>query len=254
VNEKEYKKFMVYLYNEYVRPGSRTFRTRFHHEHWELQWGWKWERLVSASNLLRYINHQCRGEDEIYHTITRERIAQLPYEIRYGARMNRRMLEDSGFMEAIDAYYDEIVGGMKLEHMPPQEIEVMRELGSSEPEAELSALIYIVKSRCKSKHSYNQEVKVSNQLKNLEDKLEQQEKELKELKDDAEIQPKKSKRWFKGLGQIAHGSALSIANIGLAMGAITIPVASETAGWGAIVSSITGVGMVLNGVGEFRGE
>jgi len=75
-------------------------------------------------------------------------------------------------MEAIDTYYDEIVEGMKLEHMPPQEIEVMRELGSSDPEAELSAMISIVKSRCKSKHSYNQEayneeVRVGNQLKNL---------------------------------------------------------------------------------------
>ena len=254
MNEKEYEKFMAYLYNEYVGSRSRRFRKHFHPMEFEHRWGWELERLVSASNLLRYINHQCREEDEIYSTITRERIAQLPNEIRHGARMNRQMLEESGFMEAIDTYYDEIVGGMKLEHMPPQEIEVMRELGSSEPEAELSALIYIVKSRCKSKHSYNQEVYVSYQLKNLEQKLEQQEKELEELKEDAEKQPQKPKRWFKGLGQIAQGSALSIANIGLAMGVITIPVAAGTAGWGAIVSSITGVGMVLNGIGEFRGE
>ncbi|MCR4320256.1 MAG: hypothetical protein NUV74_08005 [Candidatus Brocadiaceae bacterium] len=250
---------MVYLYNEYVRSRSRRFRKYFHPMEWGHRWGWEWERLVSASNLLRYINHRCRDEEEIYRTITRERIAQLPDEINDGTRTNRKMLEESGFMEAIDAYYDEIVGGMKLEHMPPQEIEVMRELGSSDPEAELSALIYIVKSRCKSKHSYNQEVRISNQLKNLEQKLEQQEQQLKELKEEElkeepEKQPKKSKRWFKGLGQIAQGSALSIANIGLAMGAITVPVAAETAGWGAIVSSITGVGMVLNGVGEFRGE
>ena len=77
---------------------------------------------------------------------------------------------------------------------------------------------------------------------------------MKELKKESDDQPRKSRRWFKGLGQIAQGSALSIANVGLAMGAITIPVATETASWGAIVSSITGVGMVLNGIGEFWGE
>ena len=77
---------------------------------------------------------------------------------------------------------------------------------------------------------------------------------MMKIKKDVKMTPKKTKRWFKGLGQIAQGTALSIANIGLAMGAITIPVAAETAGWGAIVSSITGVGMVLNGYGEFRGE
>lgn len=253
MDEKEYEKFMAYLYNEYVRSRShRRFRKHFHPMEWGHRLGWEWERLVNASNLLRYINHQCHDEDEIYRTITRERIAQLPDEIRTGAITNRNMLEESGFMEAIDAYYEEIIAGMKLEHMPEQELEVMRQLGSPEPEAELSALIYIVKSRCKNQRSYN-ELKVSNQLKNIEHKLEQQEQQPSELKENAE-KPKKSRRWFKGLGQIAQGSALSIANVGLAIGAISIPVAAETAGWGAIVSSITGVGMVLNGVGEFRGE
>ncbi|MES9900178.1 MAG: hypothetical protein ABW148_14320 [Sedimenticola sp.] len=254
MNETEYKQFMAYLYNEYVRSRSkRRFHKHFHFELGGYQ-GWQSEGLSSASNLLRYINYHCEDEDSIYYTIKKERIARLPSQIKDGLKTNRRMLEDSGFMEAIDAYYDEIVGGMKLEHMPPQEIEVMRSLGSSDPEAELSALMYIVKSRCKSKHSYNNEVRISNQLKNIEQKLEQQEQQLKELNEGSDDQPKKPKRWFKGLGQIAQGGALSIANVGLAMGSITIPVAAETASWGAIVSSITGVGMVLNGVGEFRGE
>lgn len=249
MDEKEYEKFMTYLYNEYVKSQSkRRFRKHFHYMD-SGNFDWEWERLVKVSNLLRYINHHCTDEDEIYRTIQNERIAQLPEELRNGARTNRHMLVESGFLEAIDAYYDEIVKGMKVEHMPPQEIEVMRQLGSSDPEAELSALVYIVKSKSNSKYSCN-ELKVSQQLESLEQKLEQQIQGLQELKD----VPKKSRRWFKGLGQIAQGSALSIANIGLAMGAISIPVAAETAGWGAIVSSITGVGMVLNGVGEFRGE
>lgn len=214
----------------------------FHPMEWGHRWGWEWERLSGASNLIRYINMHCENEDEIYRTFTQERIIQLPDEIRDGVRANNRMLEESGFMDAMDAYYDEIVDGMKLEHMPKQEIEVMRELGSADPKAKLTALMYIVKSRCKSKQSYNQEVRISNRLKEIEKKLDQQNEKLKESKE--EKPPKKSKRWFKGLGQIAQGSALSIANVGLAMGAITVPVAAETAGWGAIISSITGVGMV----------
>jgi len=212
-----------------------------------MEWGYESERLTGASNLLRYINHNCKEQSEIYRTINQERIEQLSNEIRDGVRTNRFMLEESGFMEAIDAYYDEIVEGMKLEHMPPQELQIMRDLGSNDPETELSAFIYIVKSRSKGRHSYNQEVRISQQLKDVEKKLDHQHEKLKELKEKADEQPKKSKRWFKGLGQIAQGSALSIANVGLAMGAISIPVAAETAGWGAIVSSITGVG-------EFRGE
>jgi len=253
VDEKEYEKFMAHLYNEHVRyRNKRVFHKHFNLE-WGHRWNWEWEQLVDASNLLRYID-RCANEYDIYRTITRERIAQLPDEIRDGARTNRHMLEESGFMEVIDTYYDEIVEGMKLEHMPPQEFEVMRELGSSDPETELSALLHVMKSRRKSRRSYNQEIKISNQLENLEKKLERQREELKELKEHPDKQPRRSRRWFKGLGQIAQGSALSIANIGLAVGAFPISVAAETAGWGAIVSSITGVGMVLNGVGEFRGE
>ncbi len=251
MDEKEYESFMKYLYQECVQ--TRNFR-RFRKHYHPMEWGYESDRLISASNLLRYINHHCNEEDEIYRTINRKRIEQLSSEVREGIRLNRRMLEDSGFMDVIDSHYFEIVDGMKLEHMPQQELQIMRELGSNDPESELSALMSIVKSRTKSNHSYNQEVRTSQQLKNIEERLDQQQDKLKELKKEPDDQPKKSRRWFKGLGQIAQGSALSIANVALTMGAITIPVATETASWGAIVSSITGVGMVLNGVGEFRGE
>jgi len=252
VDEKEYEKFMIYLYDEYVRSGDRKMARKYLHP---MELGYECEKLVRASNLLRYINRHCRSEDEIYRTIKMERIEELQDEVNHGTRVNRRMLEESGFMEVIDSHYDEIVSGMKLEHMPPQEIETMRCLGSNNPETELSALISIVKSKQKSQHSYKyNELQVSQQLKNLEQKLEQQEKQLENNLSKNQDKQKKTRRWFKGLGQIAQGSALSIANVGLAMGAITVPVAAETASWGAIVSSITGVGMVLNGIGEFKGE
>jgi hypothetical protein len=66
--------------------------------------------------------------------------------------------------------------------------------------------------------------------------------------------PKKSRRWFKGLGQIGQGAALSIANVALAVGVIAFPVSPETQTWGALASVATGIGTVLNGVGELRNE
>lgn len=254
MDEKEYEKFMTYLYNEYVRPRRTRLRKHFHPLEWHHGWGWEWERLRSASNLVRFINRNCSDEDEIYRTITLERIRRLPDEVRDGVRLNNRLSEELGFLDAFDAHYGEIVEGMKLEHMPRQEIDIMRDLGSEDPEAELSALMYIVKSRRKATESFNQEVRISKQLRQIEERLDHQCKQMEELKDTEEQKPKKTKRWFKGLGQIAQGGALSIANIGLAMGVISFPVAAETAGRGALVSSITGVGMMLNGVGEFRGE
>jgi len=250
VDEKEYEKFMAYLYSEYfISQGNRRFHKHFNEFG---HWGWEWERLVKASNLLHYINHNCSDQEEIYRTIREERITQLSTEILEGARTNRNMLEETGLLEVFDTYYADIVRGMKVEYMPPQELEVMRRLGSNNPERDLSAMIHIVKSR--RMYELN-DLPITHRLKDLEDRLAQQEKKLRDQDNNKEnSQPKRSRRWFKGLGQIAQGSALSIANIALAMGALAIPVGTETAGWGAIVSSITGVGMVLNGVGEFRGE
>jgi hypothetical protein len=60
-------------------------------------------------------------------------------------------------------------------------------------------------------------------LKNCEKELEQGEQSFEqglEMKEEEPSQqvPKKSRRWFKGVGQIAQGSALSIANVAPAVG------------------------------------
>jgi hypothetical protein len=44
--------------------------------------------------------------------------------------------------------------------------------------------------------------------------------------------PKKTRRWFKGLGQIGQGSALTIANVGVAASIFHLPVSPETQTWG----------------------
>jgi hypothetical protein len=66
--------------------------------------------------------------------------------------------------------------------------------------------------------------------------------------------PKKPRRWFKALGQIAQGTAISIANVALAIGALKFPVSPETQTWGAMASVATGIGTVLSGVGDLRNE
>lgn len=66
--------------------------------------------------------------------------------------------------------------------------------------------------------------------------------------------PQKSRRWFKGVGQIAQGSALSIADVALAIGVLKLPVSAETQSWGALASVAAGFGTLLNGVGDLRHE
>jgi len=132
-------------------------------------------------------------------------------------------------------------------------------MGSSDPDMELRGLVYAAKIRSERVQRQFRELSVRQELQNCEKELEQAGKifsEVSKVKDKEEIEkmPKKSRRWFKGVGQIAQGAALSIADVALAIGALKLPVSPETQSWGAIASVATGIGTVLNGVGDLRNE
>jgi len=227
---------------------------RFHPMELGHEWEYEWERLRKANQILRHINRFCEDEGEIYNVFKEERLNQLPSDIRNAIRFHNRMAEAGGFMDVYDGYYNDVVEGIRLKYMPAQELEILREMGIENPEAELMAMIHIVKSRKKDVSYSSNEVCISSQLKNIEKRLEEQIETQRKLEKEEEKPKKKSRRWFKGLGQIAQGTALSAANIGLSVGAFTFPVPAATANWSAIVSSITGVGIIFKGVGDLRGE
>ena len=246
----EYKKFMAYLYNEYVRNRlefqHRRLSEDFHAR--EMRWDW-WEELTQASRAVRRITRI--PEDRFTSSLESK---NLPFEVLRGLVISNRAVQDAGFLDVFDDYYMEIVEGMKIEDMPAQELEVLRRLGSEDPETELTALIYLVRSRSRSSRQLGYNIRVSNHLQEAEKILEHHWREIAKLRETNKKQLVKSRRWFKGLGQIAQGSALSVANVWLAIGTSPFPVAVETATWGSLVSSVTGVGMVLNGIDEWRGE
>lgn len=66
--------------------------------------------------------------------------------------------------------------------------------------------------------------------------------------------PRKHRRWWKGLGQIAEGAALAVADVGIAVGAFKLPVSPETQTYGLVVSAAAGMGKIMNGLGDLRGE
>jgi len=47
---------------------------------------------------------------------------------------------------------------------------------------------------------------------------------------------------------------MTLADVGLAVGAFPFPVSPETQSWGALASITAGVGSVMNGIGDLRGE
>jgi hypothetical protein len=131
-------------------------------------------------------------------------------------------------------------------------------MGSINPDIELRGLD-LAKAWVRKVERQNGDVSVRQELKNCEKELDQAKQKFRkglEMEDAEPSQevPKKSCRWFKGVGQIAQGSALSIAHVALAIGVLKLPVSAETQTCGAIASETKGIGTILNGVGDLRNE
>jgi len=256
MNDQEYAEFMNYLFERYVRPRIPRLRSHLDH-HMKDDVHYHLGEAERSARILRFIESDCDDDGDIYGTFKVERLARAISETRYSLSFSNRITEEGGFLEAYEEHETEILQGLQPEHLPKEDKEILREMGSMNPEAEIRGLVYLAKARLRKVERQNREVSVRQELKNCAQELDQAEQKIRkglEMKELEPEVPKKSRRWFKGLGQIAQGSALSIADVALAIGVLKLPVSAETQTWGAIASVTTGIGTVLNGVGDLRNE
>ena len=251
MNDDDYHAFLGYVFDTHVRPRLNRASNHLHHGPMGSEFAYELERMRHTSQLTQFIQAFSEHDDEIYSTFRPERLRQVVYDVSNELRRSNRLLEDSGFIDALDAHYDEIVDGLTPEHFPQEELQLLRAFGSEDPQRDLRAFIFILKSRRARRQGDRMRIRV--ELSRVEKQVSN---EADAIRGDGEIPPdvRKPRRWFKGLGQIAQGTALSLADVGLAIGVLHFPVSPETQTWGALVSVTTGVGMVLAGAGDLRGE
>jgi hypothetical protein len=248
MSRTEYERFMQHLYDRYVRSTpSHRFSSR---EYEEFQYGR--ERLHLANRRIRSIFDSTRDDNDIYRYFKEQGLADTVDQVREGVASVNRFGEELGMWEAIDEFYDEILADLDVNDMPTIERQVLRDVGAPDPDSELVVIVAIVKKRRGELFHFRSEQRLAKRLDSLREDLERHRNEM-HLQDNAEPK-RKSRRWFKGLGQIAQGAAMTTANLALAIGLLPFSVAPETTTWGALVSSITGVGYILNGAGELSSE
>lgn len=243
----DYRAFLSYLFDKYARP--RLYRaTHYLKGPGGSEFAYEFERMRRTVHLARFIQAQ---DDDPYSTFRPERLREAVYDVSNELRHTNHLLDETGFLDALDAHYDDIVGGLAAEHFPAEELRMLKALGSDDPERDVKALIFILKT---TRASFSGErTQVKSQLSRVEEQISA---EADAMRGDGDVpqDARKPRRWFKGLGQIAQGAALSLADVGLAIGVVHFPVSAETQTWGSLVSVTTGVGMVLAGAGDLRGE
>jgi hypothetical protein len=258
--DREYRELLEFLFERHIRPHMPAIRERLDH-HLHDEWSHQLARAIRAAKLTRFIEAYCASDDEVFRTITREQLQRTIRDAAYSEGFAHRLIERGGFEEVIEQYAAEIATGLSPDHLPAVDEAVMREIGSPNPRVELRLLVSHAKTMLERRARYS-EGKFVQMVRqgDLEERLEQAAKEFEQdpnsMSDDNpdHPHPKKSRRWFKGIGQIGQGAALTIANVGLAASVFHLPVSPETQTWGAITSVIAGLGSIANGIGDLRGE
>ena len=252
MDREQFKEYIRYIYDSNIRSRLGSHRLRGHHRHRfpEDGFSYEWSKIVEIAQLLKLINRISKHDGDPYRIFNQERLHNLTDEVRWAVNYTDNIAEDAGFLEAMDEHFDEIVDGMEIDDFPAEELEILRQLGSDMPRGELLALITKVKSSIPQREKRN-ELSISQALKNVDNRLAQK---TTRPSDKTEELPKKSRKWFKGLGKIITGVGLTVGDIGLAIGLIPLPALGQIPTSGALVSATAGVGTILDGAGELRGE
>jgi hypothetical protein len=164
--------------------------------------------------------------------------------------------------EVLDDYEYLIIEGMEFEDLPADDIEALKLLGQTEARGSLLADFLAIKQRGRMDPiDWEAPISTAHIMETLSESLAKEVQRLEgvvnQYRDTTSGIPEdeqKPRRWFKGLGKIAQGTALTVANVCLATSVLVLPVEPSSQTWGAIVSSITGVGTTLHGFGELIGE
>jgi hypothetical protein len=243
MDRKQFEELMEYLEQQHI---SKSHRFRKYHP---LEYGHLLDIISEMSP--GYIRHSRKLPERP------DRIdAEYVESVHRTLRISNDIAREIGMLEVLEEYGDLIIAGMEINDIPHHDIAALERLGEANPRGALLAAFLKIKASGSIESDGRNELSVEERLEKLERILSEahdNERSSKSRKHEAdERRPKR--RWFKGLGKVAQGSALTLADVGLAAGVLVLPVDPATQTWGAIVSSVTGVGTALDGFGELRGE
>lgn len=254
-----YEAFLAQLMRNYVEPRAHA-ADRGHWHQGSDEPNRALSRLTDGARVARFALELPGYDGEaLYHTFQPGALANAVRGVRTGMSTSRMLAEESGILQVVEDYFPEIVAGLTPKALPKEDARVLDRLGSRDPSGELAALIYLLKARSSQLAASMREVSLRAQIENLENRLEEMAARL-ESQDEEDQKPKRGerpgkpgRRWWKGLGQIAQGSGLTLVNIALLVGALPgLSVDEKT--YGALASAATGLGTVLVGIGDLRGE
>jgi hypothetical protein len=250
MTKEEWRELVKHIYHQSIEPKIRQHRKNFHPFHWVEDFPYGVDRLMRAMRALRFIEANFDEDDDLTKYLTLEFLQRTLDELSEGLNLNRRYVMDTGIAEVIEEFFEEIVDGMDTGDIPEQDIEALKLSGSVDPRAELQLSMMRLKKKKEIIIRRNKEGSISYTVKQSEERIQRRKEQIKES--NSNRPPRK--KIFKGLGSICKGAMLTVVDVSLVAGMWPLGLSVETTTVGAVVSITTGLGDILNGVGEMRGE
>ncbi|CAG0992144.1 hypothetical protein ANRL3_02850 [Anaerolineae bacterium] len=239
---KRYEAFIKHIYAEYIAPRliskQKDLSPNEPNE--------RVEQLTQAIQELRGINRRPSEQAYGQPVLSMEKGQEIFNAVKSAMAFNNDLVGENEIADVIQDYFLEILDGIEVDSFPEADFDVLRKSGTSDPKLEIDAMAYVVRSRKRQILNRNKG-SFSKQLLQAGNIIEEQYAII-------ERSPEKKRAIFKGMGSIAQGAVLSIVDSTVAMGLWPVPLSVETTTLGVVASITTGIGTILIGIGELRGE
>ena len=263
-SRREYEAYMASLWDAHG-PRVRAHGHWRRHNRFDDVFAYEFDCLARAWRVVRALDN---GIDP--GAFTDEFMRRTMQYTEQAVKWSSEVLREVDLLALLDHQYDLMAEHLRLTDLPPQELPILAAHGFDIVESDLIRVVYRVRRTADPRR--HREITPSGAFSRAQESLQEAQSvftqneagqrryalALAEAEDGQSRRPeppeRKQPRVFKGLGQLVQGAAMTLADVGLAVGAFPFPVSPETQSWGALASITAGVGSVMNGIGDLRGE
>ncbi len=254
MKKKQWRKLVERICAQKVLPKLNRRRRKFHHMEMYEEIPYALDRLEKAMRVIRFIEHHFDDDQNVFQMFTAESLASTLQDLVSALHVLQRFTISTGVVDDIEEFYEEIVDGMSVDDFPTEDFALMESLGSASAYDDLELLVRRIKKKKEIIYRKQREGGFRIRIEEVEEKIETKIKFLKNIEKNTNEKPSVKRKWFKGLGSICTGTAMTILDVTLLTGSWTIQVPEQTKTVGALVSITTGFGSIMNGCSEPRGE
>ena len=251
MNDQDYKDYLSYLFDQnVVIPRTLTRRRRGRFLESSTQAEETLEGLRRSMGIVNYIWEQLDNDADIYKVFREEALRETVNSTRKGVVIGYRLANETGLLKIVTEHFDEIVEGMRVDHFPKEEIDILRDLGVKNPRVAVQATVYLLKRRRRLLRE-SEYYDLARELVMVSEMLPiQYERSISPQLSGVEGEKRRS---WKTLGGIIEGAGMVIGNVLMVINPLDVSIsAPEVQSYGAILSVTGGVGKIVAAFGELR--